>query len=135
MSRSRSAPFSPTVGVAFSTFALKKLPGDQLVETRWRGVILFVARGQGTKTKYLRLVGAEKPSLCRAVVTQRGFWGLPVCPRHGGHVANECIGRFTSSVPRPVTNASLGQIATGMLAFILLSRLPIPRQFPFFLLE
>jgi hypothetical protein len=29
------------------------------------------------------------------MVTQRGFWRLRGCPRHGGHVANECLGRFT----------------------------------------
>jgi hypothetical protein len=29
------------------------------------------------------------------VVTQRGFWRLRGCPRHGGHVVNEWIGRFT----------------------------------------
>src|SRR5258707_7034991 len=36
----------------------RKLPGDQLVETRWTEVILFVARGERSKTKSLRLVGA-----------------------------------------------------------------------------
>jgi len=47
------------------------------------------------KQKYLRPVGAKKRGLCRAVVAQRGFWRLRGNPRHGGHVANECIGRFT----------------------------------------
>src|ERR1700760_3198460 len=51
--------------------------------------------GSRTKTKYLHLGGAQKPGLYRIVVTQRGFWRLRGCPRHGGHLANEWIGRFT----------------------------------------
>ena len=29
------------------------------------------------------------------MVTQHGLWRLRGCPRHGGHVAHECNGRFT----------------------------------------
>jgi hypothetical protein len=52
------------------------------------------------------LVGAQKPGLCCAVVTQCGLWRLRGCPRHGGYVAHQCIGRFTVAAFADATAAS-----------------------------
>jgi hypothetical protein len=42
---------STATGIAFSTFARKELPGDQLVEKRWRGGHLICGTWPGNQNK------------------------------------------------------------------------------------